>query len=324
MSYLSITNLTKIYNEEKVVDQISFSIEKGIKLGIAGETGAAKTTVLKLIAGLLQPDSGQIFLNGVKVEGPEDRLLPGHPSIGYLSQHFELRNNYRVEEELEMASNMDASETSRIVSTCKISHLLKRKTNALSGGERQRIVLAKTLVKKPSLLLLDEPFSNLDPAHKSQMKDVLSELASTLSITMILVSHDGSDLLSWADDLIVIQKGKIVQRGSPEALFSNPADTYTAGLLGPFNRIDEADFILLKPIFLKNLPASFPIILRPSQLTLAIHDQSGVLATIYKSSFMGGYWLVQVLIGEKLITVQSVKAPPMPGSRVWVSLLQSY
>ncbi|MBM3158884.1 MAG: ABC transporter ATP-binding protein [Bacteroidetes bacterium] len=323
MSYLSITNLTKIYNEEKVVDQISFTIEKGIKLGIAGETGAAKTTVLKLIAGLLQPDSGQIFLNEVKVEGPEDRLLPGHPAIGYLSQHFELRNNYRVEEELEMASNMDASETSRIVSICKISHLLKRKTNALSGGERQRIVLAKTLVKKPSLLLLDEPFSNLDPAHKSQMKDVLCELASTLSITMILVSHDGSDLLSWADDLIVIQKGKIVQRGTPEALFSNPADTYTAGLLGPFNRIDEADFILLKPIFLKNLPASFPIILRPSQLTLAIHDQAGVLATICKSSFMGGYWLVQVLIVEKLITVQSVKAPPMPGSRVWVSLLQS-
>jgi len=107
MSWLTVQNLEKIYKGESVIDQLSFSINQGIKLGIVGETGAAKTTLLKIIAGLLQADGGQVLLDGVKVNGPEDQLLPGHPAIGYVSQHFELRNNYRVEEELEMASKND-------------------------------------------------------------------------------------------------------------------------------------------------------------------------------------------------------------------------
>jgi len=132
------------------------------------------------------------------------------------------------------------------------------KTTELSGGERQRIVLAKTLVKNPSLLLLDEPFSNLDPAHKNQMKEVLNELATILSLTMVLVSHDGSDLLSWADSLLVLHRGKIVQFGSPAELYFNPANPYVAGLLGPFNQIEETDSALLKQLFLNYIPVKFP------------------------------------------------------------------
>jgi iron(III) transport system ATP-binding protein len=222
MPFLTIQQLDRTFQGDKIIDQLSFSIEKGIKLGIAGETGAAKTTLLKIIAGLLQPDDGQVLLDGVKIKGPDEQLLPGHPAIGFVSQHFELRNNYTVEEELEMASKLDPQETAHIVSICKIDHLIKRKTTALSGGERQRIVLARTLLKKPSLLLLDEPFSNLDPAHKSQIKEVLDELTTAFSLTMILVSHDGSDLLSWADHLLVLQKGKIIQQGSPATVYYRP------------------------------------------------------------------------------------------------------
>jgi iron(III) transport system ATP-binding protein len=322
MSWLTVQNLDKVYKEESVIDQLSFSINQGIKLGIVGETGAAKTTLLKIIAGLLQADGGQVLLDGVKVNGPEDQLLPGHPAIGYVSQHFELRNNYRVEEELEMASNIDIRKAAYIFSICRIDHLLKRKTTELSGGERQRIVLAKTLVKNPSLLLLDEPFSNLDPAHKNQMKGVLDELARNLSLTMVLVSHDGSDLLSWADSLLVLHRGKIVQFGSPDDLYFNPANPYVAGLLGPFNQIEETDSALLKQLF-NYFPVKFPLIVRPEKLFLSAKKNEGVKGTVHQSFFMGGFWLVQVVVFEKIICVQTLKSPWAPGTPVWVSSIET-
>jgi ABC-type sugar transport system ATPase subunit len=323
MPFLTVQQLDKTYQGEKIIDQLSFSIEKGIKLGIAGETGAAKTTLLKIVAGLLQPDGGQVLLDGVKIKGPEEQLLPGHPAIGFVSQHFELRNNYRVEEELEMASKLDPQETAHIVSICKIDHLLKRKTTALSGGERQRIVLAKTLLKKPSLLLLDEPFSNLDPAHKNQMKEVLDELTTAFSLTMILVSHDGSDLLSWADHLLLLQKGKIIQQGSPATVYYRPLNHYAAGLLGPFTSIDENDPIELVQLFSKSGVANFPIIVRPAQLATSSQPKEGVLGIIQQSFFMGGYWLVQVLVDKKLICVQAVEKPSSAGVSVWLTATHS-
>lgn len=320
MSWLTVQDLVKIYKGEKIIDQLSFSVAQGTKLGIAGETGAAKTTLLKIIAGLLQADHGQVFLDGTKVIGPDDQLLPGHPSISYVSQHFELRNNYRVEEELEMASNLSVKELSRISSICRVDHLLKRKTNELSGGERQRIVLARALVKMPKLLLLDEPFSNLDPAHKNSMKEVLNELASQFSLTMILVSHDGSDLLSWADNLLLLRKGKIEQSGNPLALYQSPVSAYTAGLLGPFNLIQESDPPSIIKLFKKNSPIKFPLIVRPEQLKLLNQEsyQEGIQGTIEASLFMGGYWLVQVLVMGKKICVQSLSQPLSPGSLVSV------
>jgi len=323
MPFLTVQQLDKTYQGDKIIDQLSFSIERGIKLGIAGETGAAKTTLLKIIAGLLQPDGGQVLLDGVKIKGPEEQLLPGHPAIGFVSQHFELRNNYRVEEELEMATKLDPQETAHIVSICKIDHLLKRKTTALSGGERQRIVLAKTLLKKPSLLLLDEPFSNLDPAHKSQMKEVLDELTTAFSLTMILVSHDGSDLLSWADHLLLLQKGKIIQQGSPATVYYRPFNPYAAGLLGPFTSIDENDPKALIQLFSKAGVANFPIIVRPAQLAISSQPKEGVLGIIKQSFFMGGYWLVQVLVDKKLICVQAVEKPSSAGVSVWLTATHS-
>jgi iron(III) transport system ATP-binding protein len=222
-----------------------------------------------------------------------------------------------------MASNIDDQKAAYIFSICRIDHLLKRKTTELSGGERQRIVLAKTLVKNPSLLLLDEPFSNLDPAHKNQMKGVLDELARNLSLTMVLVSHDGSDLLSWADSLLVLHRGKIVQFGSPDDLYFNPANPYVAGLLGPFNQIEETDSALLKQLFFNYFPVKFPLIVRPEKLFLSAQKNEGVKGTVHQSFFMGGFWLVQVVVFEKIICVQTLISPWAPGTPVWVSSIET-
>ena len=144
MSWLVVKSVSKSFKEPLVLNDIHLQVAQGERLAIAGETGSGKSTLLKIIAGLIQPDTGTIFFQGVRVLGPEEKLLPGHDKIGYLSQHFELLNNYRVEEVLEMKTVLPAAEAHRIFVLCDIVHLLARKTTELSGGERQRVALART------------------------------------------------------------------------------------------------------------------------------------------------------------------------------------
>src|SRR5687767_9414768 len=170
MSLLKLSAITKYKDGEAVLKDISFSVQKHQKTAIAGATGSGKTTLLKIIAGLVQPDAGEVLFENLRVPGPDEKLIPGHPAIAYLSQHFELRNNYRVEEVLEYANTLPPEESKRLYEICHISHLLQRKTDQVSGGEKQRIALAKLLTTSPRLLLLDEPFSNLDMRHRNVLK----------------------------------------------------------------------------------------------------------------------------------------------------------
>ncbi|RYG26739.1 MAG: ATP-binding cassette domain-containing protein, partial [Chitinophagaceae bacterium] len=193
---LSVKDLSKSIGAVPVVSAISFNLGAGRKLALAGETGSGKTTLLKLIGGYIQPDSGKILFKGKPVLGPEEKLIPGHREIGYVSQHFELRNNYRVEEELSYTNQLTDEAAAKIYEICHISHLLKRWTDELSGGEKQRIVIARVLISSPALLLLDEPFSNLDLQHKEDMKIIIRDVGMELGIACIMISHDPLDTLS--------------------------------------------------------------------------------------------------------------------------------
>jgi iron(III) transport system ATP-binding protein len=173
MSFLQVIGLN---------GRISFTQQKARKLAIAGETGSGKSTLLKMIAGLAQPAEGEIRFRGERVLGPQERLVPGQPGIAYLSQHFELWNNYRVEEILSYANDLSVEAAAALYAICRIDHLLARRTDQLSGGERQRIALARLLVRPPRLLLLDEPFSNLDHIHKSLLKTVIRDIGLARSI----------------------------------------------------------------------------------------------------------------------------------------------
>jgi len=211
-----------------------FTLKKNQRLAIAGETGSGKSTLLKMIAGLAAPKQGSVFFEGIKVAPPQERLIPGQPGIAYLSQHFELWHNYRVAEVLEYSNDLGAVEAEDLYRLCHIDHLLGRRTDQLSGGERQRIALARLLVRPPRLLLLDEPFSNLDMVHKRTLKKVIRNIAEKFDITTILVSHDPYDTLTWADKLIVLQEGRIVQQGPPREVYQQPLNEYIAALLGEY------------------------------------------------------------------------------------------
>ncbi len=303
MILLAVNGLGK---EEKTgfsVRDIQFSQEQYQQIAIVGETGSGKTSLLKMIGGLLQPDTGEILFEGSRVRGPLEKLLPGHPRIAYLSQHFELRNNYRVEEELEARNNRSEDEAQAIYEVCRISHLLKRRTDQLSGGERQRIVLARLLTTSPALLLLDEPYSNLDRRHTQIIKDVLKDLVEQWKISCIMVSHDAEDLLAWADRVIVMREGRIVQDGSPVKVYEQPTDSYTASLLGEFNIIENSLAALLLPG--KPVEPGKKWMLRPEKISLVAIDQSPVTATVKELHYCGSHYMAILETMGQVLTVRT-------------------
>ena len=219
---------------EVALPAVSFTQRKGERVAIAGETGSGKSRLLKTIAGLYAAAEGGVVFEGVRVAGPQERLIPGQPGIAYLSQHFELWHNYYVEEVLTYANDLEPDEAAGLYRLCDIDHLLKRRTDQLSGGERQRIALARLLVHPPRLLLLDEPFSNLDMIHRRILRRVIGESATRFDITCMLVSHEPRDVLSWADRLLVLRGGRLIQQGAPYEVYSRPEDEYVAALLGDY------------------------------------------------------------------------------------------
>jgi iron(III) transport system ATP-binding protein len=261
------------------LEAVSFQLIAGSKMAIIGESGSGKSSLLKIIGGLVGADSGQVLFQGKRVKKPEEVLLPGHPRIAYLSQHFELRNNYRMEELLEYGNKLDPAMMQELIDVCQIGHLLKRKNDTLSGGERQRIALAKLLLTKPSLLLLDEPFSNLDIQHRQTIRDIVNSISHQLQITCIMVSHDPLDILSWADEVMVLQAGKLIQAAPPQQVYQYPINAYTAGLLGAYTAITDE----MRSLFQLNQEVQF---IRPEQLRFI---ENGIAATITDAQYCGAF-----------------------------------
>jgi ABC-type sulfate/molybdate transport systems ATPase subunit len=131
--------------------------------------------------------------------------------------------------------NFQRKKQAELYEICHISHLLKRRTNQLSGGEKQRIALARLLGSMPRLLLLDEPFSNFDAIHKKTMRKILDDISKRLDISIIMVSHDAMDILSWADSIVVLQEGKVIQQGTNRDVYLQPINEYCAALLGDYS-----------------------------------------------------------------------------------------
>jgi ABC-type sulfate/molybdate transport systems ATPase subunit len=288
MSLLTVKGINKLREERFVLKDINFIQQPFQKIAIAGETGSGKSTLLKIIAGLEQPDSGEVLFENEKVQGPDEKLVAGHPSIAYLPQYFELPKFLRVEQVLAYANHLTTREAEKLFKVCHINHLLKRKTNELSGGERQRIALCRLLIGKPKLLLLDEPFSNLDIVLKTTLKSVLFTICEKLKITCVLVSHDPDDTLSWADHILVMRAGKIVQQGSPLKIYREPSNAYVAGLFGTFNSLTPH---LRSTLKIKNEKKYF----RPADFKINCErTKNSVACKISKSKFMGSYYEVEV------------------------------
>jgi ABC-type sulfate/molybdate transport systems ATPase subunit len=312
MVFLEVSKIAYGTQEQLVLDGITFNQRRLEKLAVAGETGSGKSTLLKIIAGLVQPDSGKVFFQGTHVEGPLEKLVPGHPRIAYLSQHFELPKFLRVEQVLSYSNNLSEPESQNLYEICQIDHLLRRKTDQLSGGERQRIALARKLIGCPSLMLLDEPYSNLDIVHRNTLKEVIADLSAKLDISLVLVSHDPEDTLSWADTIIVMQNGTIRQKGTPREIYDHPVDEYCAGLFGKYNLIDEN----LGNLRTLKAADNFQII-RPEKLRVS-NGGNGIPVTIRSVRFFGAYYELEVECEQRRYLIHTLSSTFQSGQSAWL------
>lgn len=318
MGFLDISHISKFLDGKAIVEDVSFSQSAFQKFAIAGETGSGKSTLLKMIAGLMQPDQGMIYFNDKHVLGPDFKLIPGHSEIAYLSQHFELRNSYRVEELLSYANKLSDEMANAIFEICMISHLVKRKTDQLSGGERQRIAIAKLLIGSPKLLILDEPYSNLDLIHKNILKNVIREIGEGLNITCLMVSHDPIDILSWADQIILMKSGKIIQQDKPEQVYRYPVSPYAAGLLGNYLMLSTP----LSNAFRKLAGVKeidYGIFVRPEYFKI-VSEKEGIEAYVKEKFFMAGIYELELAIAGTILTIRTMQKHPQKGDKIFIAL----
>ncbi|PWS30502.1 ABC transporter ATP-binding protein [Pedobacter paludis] len=236
---ISVKNLTKQYQAEQAggVKDISFEINRGDVVAIIGESGSGKSTLLKSIYGLLKTDEGEIFFENEKVKGPDEQLIPGHKQMKMVTQDFSLNIYAKVYDNIaSQLSNTDlktkAEKTLQIMEHLRILPLQNKKIIELSGGEQQRVAIAKAMVADTKVLLLDEPFSQVDALLKNQLRADIKRVASETGVTVILVSHDPADGLFLADQLLIIKEGKLLQTGKPSDIYQNPKHIYTAQILG--------------------------------------------------------------------------------------------
>ena len=327
MFLVEVIGIEKKEERGNGLSNINFTQKKLEKIAIAGETGSGKSTLLKIIAGLGQPDGGKVLFEDKRVKGPLEELIPGQKGIAYLSQDFALPHFLTVEQVLIYANPLpdalaEKDEVAKeLYATCKIAHLLNRRTDQLSGGEKQRVALTKLLLTQPRLLLLDEPFSNLDMLHKSLLKSVINEISDRLNITCTLVSHDPLDSLSWADTILVMKDGAIVQHATPEEIYKQPINEYVAGLFGKYNLLPSSISKALLGARDKTKGRE-GLFIRPENFVITKSQKDlSVKGIVQKVSFFGSYYEIEIKVEGVVITVQTqLQLYLLKGEGVFVSL----
>jgi multiple sugar transport system ATP-binding protein len=249
---ISVRNLTKQHQSAQAsgVKDISFDIQRGSIVAIIGESGSGKSTLLKCIYGLLKTDSGEVLLNGKRVLGPDEQLIPGHKEMKMVTQDFSLNIYAKVYDNIaSMLSNTNVQakeeKTVEMMERLHIDHLREKKITELSGGEQQRVAIAKALVSDTSVLLLDEPFSQVDALLKNQLRADIKRIAAETGVTVIMVSHDPADGLFLSDEIIILKDGKLLQKAAPATIYNDPAHIYTAQILGNAVVLDKEDALKL-------------------------------------------------------------------------------
>ncbi len=316
MTLLNVDGIGFSLDTAPVLKDITFSQRRLQRVAVVGETGSGKSTLLKVIAGLLTASEGEVTFEDTKVH--TDRLVLGQPGIAYLSQHFELPKFLRVEQVLSYANTLSQEAASTLYEICQIDHLLARKTDQLSGGERQRIAMARLLITSPRLMLLDEPFTHLDGPHKNTLKDVINNLAKRLGITCILVSHDPHDTLPWAEKILVLQNGKLIQQGTPLKIYNQPVNEYAAGLFGKYNVLDTVFKPWIK--LLPDMPRNKRLFLRPEHLELTDKKANAVAGVVARISYLGSHYEVDVKIEDVNLCVRCNDLNVGKGDRTGVTV----
>ncbi|MGB4075092.1 ABC transporter ATP-binding protein [Pseudomonas sp.] len=269
MSYLSIRGLHKSYGSTPIFSEIDCEIGKGEFITLLGPSGCGKSTLLRCIAGLTGVNGGQIILDGQDLVP----VAPQKRGIGMVFQSYALFPNMSVAQNVAFGLRMqkvDGSEAEQrvkeVLELVELNDFAGRYPHQLSGGQCQRVALARSLVTRPRLLLLDEPLSALDARIRKHLREQIRSIQQELGLTTIFVTHDQEEALVMSDRIFLMNAGKIVQSGDAETLYSAPVDAFAAGFIGNYNLLDAdaASRLLLRPI-------SSRVAIRPEAIQIGAH-----------------------------------------------------
>lgn len=248
--FLQAKALTKIYPGlvPAGLKPTDLDIAEGKITAIIGASGSGKTTLLHMLFGLITPDSGSAYFKGDRVWGPTEKLIPGHDAMKMVTQDTDDMNLFaKVYDNISVLlpnTNIEAkhSKTEAVLLQLNMQRIAAKRVADLSGGERQRVAIARALVTQPKVLLLDEPFNQVDTSFREGLQQDIRKVVRETGLTVVMVSHDPAEMLSMADELIVLKDGEILEQGHPKALYNDPQHLYTARLLTNCNVLtkDEA------------------------------------------------------------------------------------
>ena len=322
---LQVNDLSHRYEEESTVDtlrQVSFSVGAEQIYSLVGESGSGKTTLLQLIGGRIDPNEGNIWLSGEQVTGPSRNLVPGHPAIRTVFQDFALSPNLNVYQNI--AHVLQAYErgyrqvrTRELIDRLRLTGLEEQLPATLSGGEKQRVALARALAEEPTLLLLDEPFSQVDPPLKRHlMQEVVAILRETNG-TALFVTHDAHDALSVADQILVLEQGAMVQQGTPQQVYEYSTNHYVAQLVGACQAVAVATLQRWYP----NLATSDTthVGIRPEHVCL-LSEGEHIEGHVVQCSYQGAYYELTIKFAENEQVVAHSDQPIVPNTPVTFSI----
>ncbi len=318
-----LEHISKIYQDPKTgkdfyaVHDTSLNIEPGSFVTLLGPSGCGKTTTLRMIAGFESPDEGEIYLG----EEPINELTPNKRDTAMVFQSYALLPHYNVFDnvayglKLRKVPKEEIKErVMKILDLVELTGMEGRMTNQLSGGQQQRVALARALVIEPSVLLFDEPLSNLDAKLRVSMRTEIRRIQQEVGITAIYVTHDQSEAMALSDQIIIMNKGVVAQVGTPQEIYYHPNSEFVADFIGEANflrgtlkSIDGAQAVMniegteLRVAAVDGLEVGkdYTLVLRPEAATLA--DEGGLPCKVILSCFMGSYQNYHVMVGNTLV-----------------------
>ncbi|WP_028593157.1 sulfate/molybdate ABC transporter ATP-binding protein [Paenibacillus assamensis] len=330
--HIEVRDLNKWFGQYHAVRDVNFSIEPGQLIGLLGPSGGGKTSVLRMLAGLEYPDSGEILFHGKVMND----VPPQERGIGFVFQHYALFKHMTVYDNIAFGLTIQKWPKARI--RARVAELLeltglsgveKRYPHQLSGGQRQRVAFARALAPEPQLLLLDEPFAAIDAKIRKELRSWLKSLIERVGITSIFVTHDQDEAIEVADEIMIIQQGSVEQKGTPWDIYKSPRTPFVAEFIGESTLLESIGQlkgfgqvpaqsntkVLIRPEYIE--------VGQPGELKLASASENGIVKAMH---FRGSEWMIEVAVGDLLLkTYRSLESPVLQiGETVQVLIHRVY
>jgi sulfate transport system ATP-binding protein len=323
MRHIAVRGLHKQFGDFTAVHDVHFDIEKGKLIGLLGPSGGGKTTILRMLAGLERPDGGDIIFHGQKV----NHLPPQERGIGFVFQNYALFKHMTVFENIAFGLSVQkkskaeiAARALEMIELIGLRGLGNRYPHQLSGGQRQRVAFARALAPQPQLLLLDEPFAAIDAKVRKELRTWLKDMISKVGVTSIFVTHDQEEAVEVADEIMIMNAGRLEQKGTPWDVYKQPQTSFVAGFIGDANLITDPTRLKGFQTSIQTLPSAAKdakAYIRPEYIEIGReHEISALPAAetgiVRHIQFRGNAWHVEIELGnERLVAHHSLEKEPL-------------